>query len=955
MHDIMTQGRFANRVSDARFVRCMEAIARSTNKLISFDLFDTLVIRNVLVPTDVFHYLNEDARRLARASTLNFATQRIKAEKAVCHRFQNMGLMQDPSLEMIYNEFAEQTGVSQAIIDNLVQMEISAEISFCQARKPLQALLQYALQQGKPVIICTDTYLPSAAIKSLVVKTGYPASLRVFASNEIGCTKKHGTLFPHVARELGFASEEILHIGDNANSDVRKAEAAGWKALRLAAPNDQLLKLEKGFPRLFPGFETKKRLPEGAPRYNAGLIVSQSANRHERCIDTTLLDDGDPYDFGYAALGPFVLSLCLSMLRQSKENGIDHLFFLARDGYLPLLVAQRLREALGYGPELSYLPISRAALLPYMLSRPGGIDAVLNVTLDTKKLLSEFVRERFGETAWQIVHDALSEVAPLNPFAIARDYLDAIAAILKKNAPAVIKARQAEIDNLVRYYTSRLASGFRNAVFGVGRKGTFQTILSEISDATVYGFYVVTDNAIDSNLPERNYSSFLGAIDKNVRAKNPDTILYEVFLSERAGPVTGFSAFLEPLRGESYETEDEREFFDKLHAGAIKFAEDAIAQHQSKIYRLEQPAYYAALAIERCMEPGGSLKLLAAIRHEDSLTTSTPRSLTHYFGPRAMEQKEDGWLAFPPKGEYRRIALYCPAMTRIRGGAERVAARLCHRFVADGYEVLVISSGRETNSTTPVYPLPPSVFVRNADPHNVARLSALLGAFQADAGLILASGKIVIPISLAYLQHGIPYLLSERAAPRASFEIYWQDFTWDDYVATHEAASLIGLQFANFAEEYPAHFHGRIWTLPNPIEVPPVRTQPQEKLIACVGRLFLKQKQQHLLIEAFSHVVSDYPDWRLELYGEAYGEDRTFLENLVTAHRLEDRVGRKALRWRRWKPPPAAPTSCSATIRRSGNTLAITSAIAIPWTLPRSSAQSAALMTRAGAKTNAPR
>lgn len=69
--------------------------------------------------------------------------------------------------------------------------------------------------------------------------------------------------------------------------------------------------------------------------------------------------------------------------------------------------------------------------------------------------------------------------------------------------------------------------------------------------------------------------------------------------------------------------------------------------------------------------------------------------------------------------------------------------------------------------------------------------------------------------------------------------------------------------------------------LPNPVprpQQPPSR--PGDRIVACVARLS-GEKNLPLLIEAFSRLRSEFPDWRLEIWGE--GPDRKRLESLISS------------------------------------------------------------------------
>lgn len=74
----------------------------------------------------------------------------------------------------------------------------------------------------------------------------------------------------------------------------------------------------------------------------------------------------------------------------------------------------------------------------------------------------------------------------------------------------------------------------------------------------------------------------------------------------------------------------------------------------------------------------------------------------------------------------------------------------------------------------------------------------------------------------------------------------------------------------------------------NPIEIN-VDTDniDKEKLIVSVGRL-IPQKNQLMMIEAFSEIIKDYPDYKLIIYGE--GSDREMLEDIIRQLNINDSV-----------------------------------------------------------------
>lgn len=89
---------------------------------------------------------------------------------------------------------------------------------------------------------------------------------------------------------------------------------------------------------------------------------------------------------------------------------------------------------------------------------------------------------------------------------------------------------------------------------------------------------------------------------------------------------------------------------------------------------------------------------------------------------------------------------------------------------------------------------------------------------------------------------------------------------------------------------YPAALHPRIDDMPNPIRhVDPALLEgtEREKLVLGVGRL-AGVKRFDVLIEAWLDLHHDFPDWKVEIYGE--GPDKKFLGSLIRAYGLEETV-----------------------------------------------------------------
>lgn len=78
--------------------------------------------------------------------------------------------------------------------------------------------------------------------------------------------------------------------------------------------------------------------------------------------------------------------------------------------------------------------------------------------------------------------------------------------------------------------------------------------------------------------------------------------------------------------------------------------------------------------------------------------------------------------------------------------------------------------------------------------------------------------------------------------------------------------------FVESAKKYIEY--NRFAVIPNAVNLPKVTADvgadKETHIITCVGRLTGRTKRQHLLIEAFSKLAKDFPDWQVELWGDMY-------------------------------------------------------------------------------------
>lgn len=192
------------------------SIKRKINhaSVVSFDIFDTLLLRPYVYPTDLFRHIERAHKRPF------FFNVRTSAE----YTARQISKQEDITLDEIYAQVDAQ-------FQDMKDVELAWEKMVLQQNPEMKAIWDYAKQSGKKIIVTSDMYLPSDFIADVLHKNGFDGWDRLYISGEIKKTKATGTLFEHVIRDLNITASKILHIGDNKKSDYINPRKYGIRAI----------------------------------------------------------------------------------------------------------------------------------------------------------------------------------------------------------------------------------------------------------------------------------------------------------------------------------------------------------------------------------------------------------------------------------------------------------------------------------------------------------------------------------------------------------------------------------------------------------------------------------------------------------------------------------------------------------------------------------------------------
>ena len=313
----------------------------------SFDIFDTLLTRLVIEPTEIFKICGDRALQFGwiNCSAETFRKMRIIAE----NRSRLFYKGNEVSLDEIYREITNTLEIDPDTIDKLKELELTVEIEYLTAVPKAHQLIETARRSHPNVLFLSDMYLPESFLQERLKQHGFwQEGDRLYVSSQWRKSKGKGDLFLKVLEDFHLSPQMLTHTGNSLSFDVIKPRSLGINSIYFddANPNRYELILQKyahitnGITSLWGGISRYTRLTREVTTQKESIICDIAA-----CV-----------------AAPILTAYTIWILQQAKAKQLTRIYFLARDGEILLQIAKELAPKIYPEVELRYLYVSRQAL-----------------------------------------------------------------------------------------------------------------------------------------------------------------------------------------------------------------------------------------------------------------------------------------------------------------------------------------------------------------------------------------------------------------------------------------------------------------------------------------------------------------------------------------------------------------------------------------------------------------
>jgi HAD superfamily hydrolase (TIGR01549 family) len=408
--------------------------------VISFDIFDTLILRMVEKPEDVFNIIG------LRKNITGFAKIRKSAE-AYCYK-------QHGSKTTINDIYARLHAVNGLDSAELIDEEFSVEEMLVTPNPYMKKIYEAMVAAGKKVIIVSDMYWPSDYMEKILAKCGYSGWNHLYVSCDYDASKYSGKLYELVIKDLS-SGERVIHIGDNYNADIKNAKKKKINTLYYKSVGQR-------------GEKYRHTSPSDR---SVGVSVANALVNNEIHNGISLLNRYEKY--GYIYGGILVAGYCDWINKVAAEKNVDKLLFLARDA--EVMYNSYKDYFCKYDCEYVYGSRRSVLLLVFEKYPELFVERILKERAEEYNMTIE---DTLKESHMDCIIDRLSEINLNKDDIFNLHNYTSVAELIYRYKNDILNGLDGMLDAARKYWQNVIGNNKTIAFVDVGRRGTIPVVLN---------------------------------------------------------------------------------------------------------------------------------------------------------------------------------------------------------------------------------------------------------------------------------------------------------------------------------------------------------------------------------------------------------------------------------------------------------------------------------------------
>lgn len=219
----------------------LEELLDGPRKILSFDVFDTLFLRDNSSEYERFHAIGAAIAEIASERTGRKLTAedgfvaRHFGTKATYRAGPAVRGYREGSLTELHKVASCLLTGSPDLAEAFVEAELAHEMKTLTLNPLLAGIARRHKAAGGRVLLLSDMYMHAEQIGRLGEGLGWTAEDcdLILSSADEKLSKASGTIFPLAEERLDASADAFVHVGDSHTGDMMQPLRAGWSALHL--------------------------------------------------------------------------------------------------------------------------------------------------------------------------------------------------------------------------------------------------------------------------------------------------------------------------------------------------------------------------------------------------------------------------------------------------------------------------------------------------------------------------------------------------------------------------------------------------------------------------------------------------------------------------------------------------------------------------------------------------